>query len=261
MEIITSLQNNRIKNIVNLIEKSKERKLSGTFVVEGLKEVEMLLNSDYELVELYISNQLINIPNFIKQHSAPKFLLDEKVFNKIAYRESTSGVVAIAKTKSHELIDLKLSKLPLLIVLEGVEKPGNLGAILRTADAVGADAVIVCETNTDIYNPNCIRNSVGTFFTTQLAVCSNKELDDYVKEFQIKTFATAITTENYHYQADYKEASAFIFGTEATGLSSFWLENAHEIIKIPMLGINDSLNVSNSVAICVYEALRQRAIK
>ena len=258
MELITSLQNNKIKNIVNLIDKSKERKAAGLFVVEGLKEVELLLKSNYEIVEFYIHEKFHTIPLYIKNHTASKYILEEKVFNKIAYRESTSGIVAIAKTKSHQLSQLKLSANALIIVLENVEKPGNLGAIIRTADAVGADAIIVCEKNTDIYNPNCIRNSVGTFFNKSIAICSNEELLEFLNKNQIKSFATAITTNHYHYQASYKESTAFIFGTEATGLSTFWLNHADEIIKIPMLGVNDSLNVSNSVAICVYEALRQR---
>ncbi len=260
MEIISSLQNQKIKNIVTLIEKSKERKSAGLFVVEGLKEVEMLYHSTYEIVEYYIHEKCTTLPDFIRQTKKPTYLVSEKVFDKISYRESTSAVVAVAQTKIHALADLLLSEKPLLIVLEGIEKPGNLGAVIRTADASGADAVIVCEPNTDIYNPNCIRNSVGTFFNKQIAVCTNEELQSFLKTHQIRSFATAITTDHYHYQSDYQQAVAFIFGTEATGLSNFWLTQADEIIKIPMLGKNDSLNVSNSVAICVYEAIRQRAL-
>jgi len=260
MEIISSLQNQKIKYLVTLIEKSKVRKDASLFVVEGLKEVEMLVDSPYEVVEFYIHEKCSPLPEFIAQSKKPCYSLSEKVFEKISYRESTSGVVALAKTKIHTLSKLKLSNNPLLIVLEGIEKPGNLGAVIRTADASGADAVIVCEPNTDIYNPNCIRNSVGTFFTKQIAVCTNEELQSYLKLNQIQSFATAITTEHYHYQSDYSKAAAFIFGTEATGLSHFWLTRADAIIKIPMLGKNDSLNVSNSVAICIYEAIRQRAV-
>jgi TrmH family RNA methyltransferase len=258
MDIISSLQNAKIKNVVLLIEKAKERREQARFVVEGAKEVELLLKSNYTVTDIFIHEKLTQLPDFIKKSTANLYSVSEKVFEKIAYRENKSDIVALAKTQKHTLAQLKLTTTPLLIVLEGIEKPGNLGAILRTADACNADAVIVCEPNTDIYNPNCIRNSVGTFFSKQLAICSNEELSAYLAQHQIKSFATAITTEHYHYQTSYKEATAFIFGTEAHGLTDYWLQHADEIIKIPMLGINDSLNVSNSVAICVYEALRQR---
>lgn len=260
METISSLQNGKIKNLIRLLEKSKERKESGLFVVEGIKEVSMLLESNYEVVELFIHDKLDDIPALIRNSSVPKFIVEDKVFQKLAYRESTSGVVALAKVKSsHTLDDLFLKELPLVIAIEGLEKPGNLGAILRIADAAGVDAVILCEPNTDLYNPNTIRNSVGTFFTIQVAMCSNDELLSFLKKRQIQSYATAITTSDMHFQGAYKNPSAFIFGTESLGLSDFWLKNADKIIKIPMLGRNDSLNVSNSVAICVYEAIRQRS--
>jgi TrmH family RNA methyltransferase len=144
------------------------------------------------------------------------------------------------------------------VALESVEKPGNLGAITRTLDAAGADAIIVCDPRTDIYNPNVIRNSVGTIFLKQIAVASNQSLLNWLHEHQIKSYAAALTAKHYYHESALAQASIFIFGTESHGLSNFWLEQADDQIKIPMLGANDSLNVSNSVAIILYEAKRQR---
>lgn len=259
MQHISSLQNSHIKQLVLLQEKARERKKQGLFTVEGLKEVEMLFEATYQITACYIDESLIqNIPWWLTNNNVPLYSIDKKVFEKISYRESTSGIVALAKTKEHTLDSLQLKSNSLIIVVEHVEKPGNLGAVIRTADACGADAVIVCEPAADIYNPNCIRNSVGTFFNTTIAVCNNEDCFHFLQKYHIRSYATAITTEHHHYDADYIKATAFIFGTESKGLSPFWLQHADEIIKIPMLGKNDSLNVSNSVAICVYEALRQR---
>lgn len=260
MDIISSLQNSKIKNLVLLIDKAKERREQGLFVVEGMKEIVMLLQSEYEVTDLFIHEKLTHIPELVTRCKANMYQVTEKVFDKIAYRENKSDIVAVAKIKSHTLGQLKLSASPLLIILEAVEKPGNLGAILRTADACGADAVIVCQASTDIYNSNCIRNSVGTFFSQQIAICSNEELLVYLKANQIQSMATSIETTHFHYQGDYSKPSAFVFGTEAHGLSPFWLNHADALIKIPMLGQNDSLNVSTAVAVCVYEALRQRSL-
>jgi RNA methyltransferase, TrmH family len=168
------------------------------------------------------------------------------------------GVVALAKPKKISFETLKLSQNPLLLVLEKVEKPGNLGAILRTADAANVDAVIICDPQTDIYNPNVIRSGIGCVFTKQVVACSNKECIAFLKEKGISIFSTALTASKPYTEINFTVAAAIVMGTEATGLTQEWLENSTQNIIIPMLGEIDSMNVSVSAAIVVFEALRQR---
>ena len=155
---------------------------------------------------------------------------------------------------------MKLSADPLILVIEGVEKPGNLGAMLRTCDAVHVDAVIVCDTKTDIYNPNAIRSSIGTVFTNQIAVATTSDVIEYLREKGLTTYAADLTASESYYQKDFVRPSAIIVGDEATGLSAEWVEAADDRIKIPMLGRIDSLNVSVSAAVLLYEAIRQKQI-
>jgi len=264
MELITSLQNNRIKNIHKLSTKSKERKEQELFIIEGARELSLALAGNYDLDSIYICPALFektDYPEVLHSHPINKnniFELTESVFKKIAYREGSDGILALAKPQSHTLSDLKLPENPFFIILEAVEKPGNLGAILRTADAAKADAVIVCDPLTDIYNPNVIRSSVGCIFTVPVAICSNKEALKFLQAKQIRSFAAELTSAQWYQDADFTSPSAIIMGTEADGLTPFWLDNANARIKIPMRGIIDSLNVSVSTAILTFEAMRQR---
>jgi TrmH family RNA methyltransferase len=263
MEKITSLQNNRIKNIHKLSAKSKERKEQGLFILEGARELSLALSGNYRLESVYICPSLFEKTDYPEVLSSiPESILfevTEAVFQKIAYRESSDGLLAVVKSRSHTLSGLKLPDNPFIILLEAVEKPGNLGAILRTADAAGADAVIVCDPLTDIYNPNVIRSGVGCLFTVQVAVCSNREALDYLKQRHIRTFAAELTANQWYHNSDFTGPSAIVMGTEAAGLTSFWLNNADVRIKIPMRGVIDSLNVSVSTAILTFEAQRQRS--
>lgn len=187
--------------------------------------------------------------------------LSAELFSKISYRETTGGLIAVVKTREHQLLDLKLPANPLILVLEAVEKPGNLGAILRTADAAAVDAVICCHIPSDIYNPNAVRSSLGTVFTVPLAVASNQEVMAWLRSNKISTYCTNLhKAKEYHLQ-DYKGPSAIVVGTEATGVSSEWAEFADQNVRIPMLGKIDSMNVSVATAIMVYEAKRQRNFK
>jgi TrmH family RNA methyltransferase len=184
--------------------------------------------------------------------------IDKDLFSKISYRESTGGMIGVVKTRNLELGDLKLSKNPLVLIIEAVEKPGNLGAMLRTADAVGIDAVICCGIPTDIYNPNIIRSSLGTVFTVPLAISNNEATMEWLKKHNITSFCTNLhMAEDYHLQ-DYTKACAIIVGTEANGVSKDWIDFADRNVKIPMLGEIDSMNVSVASAIMLYEAKRQR---
>lgn len=183
------------------------------------------------------------------------------MFDKIAVRESTGGILAVAEQKAHRLDDIVLSKSPLLLILEGVEKPGNLGAILRTADAAGVDAVVICDPQTDFYNPNVIRSSVGCVFTKQIASATSEETITWLKKNNINMFCTYLKASHPYHEIDYTQSCAIVMGTEATGLSDIWVKNATANIIIPMLGKIDSMNVSNAAAVVVYEAMRQRGFK
>jgi len=164
----------------------------------------------------------------------------------------------VSVPKHFSLDTLQLPEKPFIIVLESVEKPGNLGAILRTADAAGVDAIIVCDPQTDFYNPNVIRSSIGCIFTKQVIACGSKEALQWMKQKDIRIFATDLAASEWYHETDFTQPSAIVMGTEADGLTNFWLRNADSRIKIPMRGYIDSLNVSVSTAVITFEAMRQR---
>ncbi|HMM17508.1 MAG TPA: RNA methyltransferase [Petrimonas sp.] len=259
--LITSLQNPSVKNIVKLA-KSRERKEQQLFVIEGARELSLALQSDYIVESLYVCWEMFEKTKYpsVLDSMEEKNVLDisPEVFGKIAYRENSDGVVAIAKPKLHKLEYIKLSGNPFVIVLEAVEKPGNLGAILRTADAAAVDAVVVCDPQTDLYNPNVVRSSVGGIFTVQTAVCSSADAAAWLKANNISSYAAELQAAEFYQDIDFRMPSAIVMGTEAEGLTGFWLKNATKRIKIPMRGKIDSLNVSVSTAVLTFEAMRQR---
>ena len=261
MEKITSLQNPKIKNIVKLA-KAKERKSQNLFILEGARELSLAVSSNYTIDSVYYCDELFeksDYPEVLDSISENlKYEVTKSVFEKIAYRDGSDGLIALVKPKSHTLSDIKLSKNPFIIILEAVEKPGNLGAILRTADAAKVDAVIVCDPLTDVYNPNAIRSGIGCIFSVQTATCTSEEALRWLQEKRITSFAAELRASNWYQDADYKQACAIVMGTEADGLTDFWLNNAQHRIKIPMRGKIDSLNVSVSTAILTFEAMRQR---
>ena len=250
MKQITSVQNPYIKSLVQLQEKAKVRKQTGTFLIEGQREIELALKGGYEIETILICTDLaqplenLNIPR--SEHQIIE--ISKEVYQKLAYRDTTEGILAIAKTKLLALSDLKLSKNPLILVGEAIEKPGNVGAILRTADAANIDAVIIANPKSDLYNPNIIRSSVGCLFTRQIAVGSTEEVITYLK---------ANEASEYH-TPNYNTPSALVVGTEATGLSEKWRTESTKNIIIPMQGEIDSMNVSVAAAILLFEAKRQR---
>jgi TrmH family RNA methyltransferase len=259
---ISSNKNPKIKHLLELQAKSKIRTKEKLFVIEGYKEVSMALEEGFSLHSLFFNPGICTYEELSKLNfNLPDhmvFELDSNAFSKIAYRESTGGVVAIAHQKSNKLEDLKISDNTLLLCTEGIEKPGNVGAILRTADAANLEAVIICDGKTDLYNPNVIRSSVGCIFSRQIACCTSEEAIAWLKRNNIKIYPTALTASKPYDEIDYSESSAFVMGTEATGLTNLWLQNSTQNIIIPMEGINDSLNVSVSAAIVTFEAKRQR---
>lgn len=261
-EIITSPQNPKIKTLLELQEKSKARRREGLFVVEGARELMHCISTGYQVHSLFVCMDILPEETLAEISDAAGvkscFRIPRHIYEKVAYRGSTEGVIAELKCKSHKLEDLKIKKNPVVVVLEAVEKPGNLGAILRSADAAGIDAVIVCDPLTDLYNPNLIRSSIGGIFTVPTAAASSEEAIKWLKDRNIKIYTAQLQDSDWYYNTDMTKGTAIVMGTEATGLTEVWRKAADAHIKIPMLGRLDSLNVSVSAAILMYEAVRQR---
>ncbi|MFC2150909.1 TrmH family RNA methyltransferase [Bacteroidota bacterium] len=260
---ISSLQNPKIKSIVKLQQKTSERKKQNLIVIEGLREVSLAIESGIKIETVFVCPEIVS-PDivFSELNIENEYIeISTEVYNKLAYRGSTEGIIVLAKPKFLKLEDLIVRENPLIIILESVEKPGNLGAILRTADAAKVDAVIICDPLTDIYNPNAIRSSVGCIFTNQVIACSSDEAILWLKENNVRSFAAALTADNNYHETNFTGSSAIVMGTEAEGLTEKWLNAADEQIIIPMSGEIDSLNVSTSTAIIIFEAMRQRNFK
>ena len=261
MELISSGQNPKIKELLALQEKSRERRRAGLFVVEGRRELEHCLSAGFVPDTVFICPE-IYYPSPQGVQPFPEgtkvFEVSRNVYEKIAYREGTEGIIAEIRYKERKLEDIKLGENPLVIVLESVEKPGNLGAVLRSADAAGADAVIICDPLTDLYNPNLIRASIGAVFTRQVVAASSEETISWLEGNGIQILTAQLQDSSLYYDTPMTGPTAIVMGTESTGLSDIWRKAADKHIRIPMLGSLDSLNVSVSAAILLYEALRQR---
>jgi RNA methyltransferase, TrmH family len=257
--LITSNQNPKIKNVLAL-EKARERNQQNVFIVEGIKELTLALDGKYVINTVFFCPQIIPLEAILKIVKDESLLIpvQQTVFEKIAYRDSTGGVIAIIQQRQHTLNGINLRENPLVLVLESVEKPGNLGAVLRTADAANIDAVIICDPQTDFYNPNVIRSSVGCIFTTQIASATSQEAIVWLRENNVRIFAASLESSTPYNKIDFTIPSAIIMGTESTGLSDTWIRNADSTVIIPMRGKIDSMNVSNAAAVLVFEACRQR---
>lgn len=261
--LITSPHNPLIKNILLLTEKPRERREQNLIVVEGLREIRLAMKSGIIIKSLVICKSVTgetDLSDIISSLDSESDVneIPAELYNRLAYRKDHEGVIALAEPRHLAFNDLKLHKNPLILVLETVEKPGNLGAILRTSDAAGIDAVIICDPQTDIYNPNAIRASIGCIFTIPVVTSTSEETISWLQLKKIKSFGTALTTEQFYHQSDFSGPAAIIMGSEANGLSETWLKKADTLVKIPMNGSIDSMNVSVSAAIVIFEALRQR---
>lgn len=257
---ITSIQNPLIKSLVLLQEKAKARKQSGTFLIEGKREIELAIKGNYQLETILFLPELIteNEINKLVKSKVELIEITKEVYQKLAYRDTTEGILAIAKTKTLSLNDLKLPGNALILVMESIEKPGNIGAMLRTCDAANIDAVIIANPKTDLYNPNIVRSSVGCLFTNQIATDTTENVIQFLKDKKIAIFGATLQNSNFYHTQDYTTASALVVGTEATGLTQAWRDNATQNIIIPMQGEIDSMNVSVASAILLFEAKRQR---
>jgi TrmH family RNA methyltransferase len=261
---ITSTQNQFIKQILVLKEKSRERKKSGRFVIEGQRELMLASKADYKIHTVLFYPDLISQSDLdlLISSEIERIIISKEVFQKLAHRHTTEGIIAISETKQHHLNNLKFPKKnPLILIAEAPEKPGNIGAILRTADAAHVDAVIIANPKGDLYNPNIIRSSVGCVFTNQIAVGETSEIIAFLKQHNTAIYCAALQASVAYHTQDFKSSTAIVVGTEATGLSDEWLAAATQNIIIPMQGEIDSMNVSVAAGILIFEAKRQRNFK
>ena len=268
MEKITSLQNGLIKKALGLRE-ARGRREAGMTIIDGAREIKRAFEAGIILSQVfYVKGQQEALLKQLQTRKIESVEVSGKVMEKLAYGERHEGIIAVIRTPLVSLKDLKLSAQPLVVVLESLEKPGNLGAVLRTCDGVGVEAVLVCDPKTDVYNPNVIRSSTGVVFSIPVVCASSSEISSFLKSSssyrtladarKIKICASTPAAKKLYTQVDFKGAWALVLGSEDQGLSDYWLTLADVTIKIPMNGLADSLNVSISAAIILYEALRQR---
>lgn len=245
---------------MQLQEKAKARRQSGTFLIEGQREIELARKGGYTIETALFAEGMLT-ENEVKTLAGRQTELIEisrEVYQKLAYRDTTEGIIAVAKSKSLRLEDLEFGDNPLILVMEATEKPGNIGAMLRTADAANLDAVIIANPKSDLYNPNIVRSSVGCLFTNNIATGTTEEVIGYLKSKNINIYCATLQDSAQYHTQDYKGASALVVGTEATGLTEEWRVASTKNIIIPMQGVIDSMNVSVAAAILIFEAKRQR---
>lgn len=258
MSEITSTANPKIKWVKSL-HKNSTRRSEGYFLVEGAKEIAAALDGNFLPHSLFVCPEIYG-ENVVIEAASELYTVSQEVFEKITYRSGSDGLLAVFQTKERRIDELTFGDTPLFLIVESVEKPGNLGAIIRTADGAGVDGVIICDQKADLFNPNVIRASVGTVFSTQVAAADNAAVFDFLEKHEITAYGAILSNDSAPYtQVNLAGPTALILGTEHEGLSEFWKQRSQPII-IPMHGQNDSLNVSNAAAILAYEAVRQRVI-
>lgn len=264
---LTSPQNPRIKQLLRLQQKSAERRALGLTLVEGLRELTIATEAGVAVAAVYSCPELAGAAGvaalqqlFENKGAAPEwFEVSRPVFEKVAYREGSDGLLAVLRTPARTLADLHLPANPLVIVLEAVEKPGNLGAVLRTADAAPVDAVLIGDPRTDLFNPNAIRASIGCVFTVPTVAAPVADILAFLREKGVRTYAAALAPGAGAYtKCDFRGPTALVMGTEADGLTPQMRAACDETIIIPMMGRIDSLNVSVATAVLTFEAVRQR---
>jgi TrmH family RNA methyltransferase len=262
---IQSRHNDQVKNLVKLRER-KHRDRQSRFLVEGLREMSHALAAGFELTQLYYCADFFPggahrefVDTQRKREAFPVIGMSPDAFNKATHREGPDGLLAVAVQQNNVLSDLKPGDPPLLLVLEGIEKPGNLGALLRSADGAGVDAVLLVDCVLDLYNPNAIRSSQGLLFALPIVSTTREALAPWLESNRIACCATTPDTEILHWDVDYRQGIALFMGSESNGLSPYWLDQAAHRIRIPMAGQADSLNVAAAAAVCLYEVRRQRS--
>lgn len=259
MKQITSLQNPYIKSLVLLKEKQRHRKQQRLFLIEGRKEISLALDGGYIIENLLFYSKICSSHEARECAKESEIIeINKEIFEKLAYRGTTEGVIGVARCKEHNINALNLSDNPLILIAESLEKPGNIGAILRTVDAARLDAVIITNPNTDLYNPNVVRSSVGCLFSNQIAIGSTPEVISFLKENNITIYSATLQNAVSYNTQDYTIPTALVVGSESHGLSQDWIELDSKNIMIPMRGKIDSMNVSVAAAVLIFEAIRQR---
>ncbi len=256
---LSSRQNPKVKELIRLY-KRREREKENSFLIEGYRELSRAIGAKHPITSLFICPELFlgsNEQELIDKIDAPHYICNEFVFRALSYRDRPDGLIAIAPQQHHSLESLQSAN-PLYIIAEAIEKPGNLGTILRSADGAGVDGVIVSDRCTDIHNPNVVRSSVGTLFTQPVVEADGETIFNWLKEHKIKTVAATPSAEAVYTETDLSGPLAILVGTEQYGLSERWMEGADLQVKIPMLGSADSLNVAMATTLLLYEAVRQR---
>jgi RNA methyltransferase, TrmH family len=263
---LTSLQNPKIKYLAKLINR-RTREKTGKTLLEGYRLISRALEAGHPMEECYYCPSLFlgenenELLDKLCENGTEIIEVTEPLFKKIAYRDRPEGLIALSPIKEHSLSEMPIVENGLYLVVEAIEKPGNLGSILRSADASGADGLIICNKCTDIYNPNVLRASTGAIFYVPVAECSSEEALDWLKKNNIKTLAATPHTDISYDEIDMTQGTAIVTGTEQYGLSEFWLNNADTDVLIPMCGKIDSLNVAIATSILLFEASRQRRVK
>ncbi len=259
-ETITSVHNERVKRMILLQQRSAERNRTGRFVVEGAREVRQAADTAHLLHAIYYCPSIASdeAAEVVAHATCEVFEVSPAVYARMAYRGTTEGIMAEAQQRNITLDDLRLGENPLLVVVESVEKPGNVGTILRSADAAAATAVILCDPRADKYNPNLIRSSIGAVFTVPCVCCTTEQCIAFLKEHGVRILTAQLQDSLPYYDTEMRTATALVFGTESTGLTQPWRDAADAHLRIPMRGRLDSLNVATSVAILLFEAVRQR---
>ena len=261
---ISSTANPQIKEYIKILRKSKARKESGDFLVEGIREIDIAIRNNYFIKKIIYNPTLINFDKIEKYFKGKTECIEttNNVYKKISYRSNTEGLIALVEKKNHNLDTLKIkNKSPLILILDGIEKPGNIGALLRTSDAANLDAVFIINQKTDLYNPNIIRSSIGCLFSNNIILTTTEKTIEYLKKNNIKIFCSFLKASTKYQEINYNEGCAIVLGSEDKGISKKWLDESNELMYIPMQGHIDSLNVSNSGAIIIYEAKRQSNFK
>ena len=262
MLTITSPQNQKIKDLVRLRE-SKERRSTGLFLLEGAREIGRALACGFAMQSLYLCQEILSEDAkdlLSAMDDSRKLNITREVFSKIAVREGSDGLLAVFTQRSWVLADLSPAPNRFLLVLENIEKPGNFGALARSADGAGVDAIVILDPKADLYNPNALRASVGALFSRPLILSSPEDFSAYCAKESIKILTASPFAERFHFQADLRGSLAIVLGSEAWGLSNAWQKLENLPVKIPMKGIADSLNVSVAGAVILYEAMRQRTL-
>jgi TrmH family RNA methyltransferase len=262
---LTSAANPRVK-AVRALRDRRERERTGLTLIDGVRELRRAMDAGAAIEEAFVCDGRLAGPDAravldgIDEGRIPLVRVNERVLEVLAFGDRSEGVVAVVRIPSMDLGGLRLPRVPLVVVIEGVEKPGNVGAVMRSADGAGADAVIAASPRTDLFNPNAIRASSGTVFTVPLASAPTPDVIDWLRDNGVRIIAAKVEADALYTETDLRGAVALVVGAEADGLTDAWEAPEIEAVRLPMLGVADSLNVSVSAAILLYEARRQRGL-